>query len=550
MYFLSQPKVMETGVFQNMLQSLRQTFQQKLPDGISEVADARLQRTLAHYIRELSRVHGSINERDVLRESYDSMTNWFRRNTEYLLPSVPALPLHLQKMVQDPLTYVPSSSHETAAAVSNVESFVTENERKEKRLSPAPSHSKDYMRISSHLPVRQASQPKDFLQKQEDIVKYRETEFNLILNSKDRDWLHGTSESHGTVENRYNFTIQLNGGARPQGAGIQATIVNRFRNIVRIELIKILIPVEGLDVVVPREDPTTTIPDQAFSSALTFPYVHVLMDELQGNNYGTNDTIDKSFAICQYDATWRTDSVTTPTTANRGYTLFFPKFMKAQRIYAPTPLASIQKMSFQILTPENQLLSKNLDFSFIQRIVYGNLLTTSIYAGGASAADAAYLFIQTKSWFPIWAYSQLDRVMFNGVTFTSVTSAIQTAGEALNRWLQREEGHVVIGIAHDTPGAGAPPPIDVTDGGNNCGYANWIIIRNLFEDPTSGTCTRELFALNNADEDTLSTEMRDYESATGFQKGGVLNLSRQVQIALRIVTRDVDSASNMRPDNV
>jgi hypothetical protein len=34
-----------------------------------------------------------------------------------------------------------------------------------------------------------------------------------------------------------------------------------------------------------------------------------------------------------------------------------------------------------------------------------------------------------------------------------------------------------------------------------------------------------------------------------YQYGGVLNLSRQVQIVLRVICRELDPATNIRPDN-
>jgi hypothetical protein len=85
----------------------------------------------------------------------------------------------------------------------------------------------------------------------------------------------------------------------------------------------------------------------------------------------------------------------------------------------------------------------------------------------------------------------------------------------------------------------------VADGANDCGYANWIIIRNRFSDPTTGACSRYLFTGNAGDEATFSEELAEWANT-----GGVLNLSRQVQLFLRIITRELDNTSIIRPDNV
>jgi hypothetical protein len=86
----------------------------------------------------------------------------------------------------------------------------------------------------------------------------------------------------------------------------------------------------------------------------------------------------------------------------------------------------------------------------------------------------------------------------------------------------------------------------VTDGAQTCnGYANWLIVRNRFNDPTdTGVCTRSAFGASEA---TLVDELRTYPPS--YQEGGVLNLSRQIQIALRVITREMDATTNVRADN-
>ena len=535
-----------------MLESLRETIGSRLPAGFTDSADSRLQRTLNHYIKEVIRVQGFINEQDILRETFDSMAGWFRRNTEQITSSGPAfkpnpgpapdpIPLRSFGEEEDPIAVFARIKAARAPLVATTTAtaspFATPELMPILKSEAPPGHS------FSQPPGHSFSQPKDFLQRQEDVVKYRETEYNLVLNSKDRDWLHGASE------NRYNFSVQLNGGSRPQGDGIQATIQNRFRNITRIEFIKAVIPNEGLEVVVPRDcgaaGSGSGAPADAFLSPLALPFVQVMMSEHQGNNFGTNDTVDRSLAICQYDSQWRTEH-TGGSLTNRGYTLFFPKFMKAQRLYAPTPLANLQSMSFQLLNPENRLLSPVSDSFLINRVVYSSDLSGSCYSDpSGDAAGSEYLFIQTNDWFPLWAFSKLDRVQFDGLKFSSATPAIERAGLALNKWLEREDGHVVMGIAYSDLSSGSV----VVDGANACGYANYLIIRNRFLDPVAGGCERYLFAEGAMAEESLAEEVAAYGSS-GYQKGGVLNLSRQVQLFLRIITRDFDAASNTRPDNV
>jgi hypothetical protein len=354
--------------------------------------------------------------------------------------------------------------------------------------------------------------------KQEDIVKYRETEYNLILNSKDRDWVNNTKE------NRYNFAVQLDSGFKPQGTNQQVSITNRFKNITKIEFIKVILPVEGLNVVVQRDCLTAgTPPDPSLSfvSVLATPFITVVMDEMTGNNYGTNEKIDKSLAVCQYDATWKSETTSVSTTTNRGYTLFFPKFMKAQRVYAPTPLASLQKMSFSILNPENAPLSSIPDAYSVSNVLLG---ANADISGCYKDSNSEYLFIQTSTWFPVWAFSVLDRIQFAGLVSAENTDLID--------WLQQEQGHVIVQTAYNST------PTLILDGTNRAGYANYVIISNRFNDPTTGSSTRRPFLA----ETTVTS--------VPVSPGAVLNLSRQVQMTLRITVRDLDSTTNLRPDNV
>jgi hypothetical protein len=281
-------------------------------------------------------------------------------------------------------------------------------------------------------------------------------------------------------------------------------------------------------------------------SVLSAPFIQVLLDEQTGNNIGTTDTVDRSLAICQYDATWKSDQTHDPT-HSRGYTLFFPKFMKAQRVFAPTPLASLQNLHFQLLNPEGLPVSCLPDSLSVTRILYSNALDVSgtCYYDAGTGADADYLFIQMADYFPLWSFSKYDRVTFAGLTKpTGVTNT--AAFEALATWLSRPAGHIVVGVAHGSPTGSAG---DIQMGENSCGYANWIVIRNAFTEPdATGTCNRELFTGTSVLETIFAGQLNATDAV--LSNGAILNLSRQVQLFLRVITREVDSGTNVRPDNV
>lgn len=498
----------DTISVRDMLQDLRQTFNKRLPGGLTDTADTRLHRTLQHYVAEVGRV-GKGGKQDILRMTYDSMAKWFRRN---LGGAPPAEERFTSEM--DPAAVFASiqASHNTPA--------------------PAPTPVADLLSIDvSQRKNPVGIQQKDILQPHEDTVKYREVEYNLIMNSKDRNWLQNTDQ------NRYNFSIQFNTNYRTIGFGLQGNIHNRLRNIVRLEFIKAILPVEGLSVVVPKDctgSTPTNQPQNAFYSALALPYINILADEVQGNNYGTNGEIDKSLAVCQYDATWRSEIVHNKPDVNRGYTLFFPKFMKAQRVYSPTPLANLQMLSFRLQDPEGNLLSSAPDSSDLATIAFSNRLSgTSCYLD----SDGEYIFLRTTDWFPLWSFSQLDKILLQGLTALPVDGSA-----ALNEWLQNPAGHSVIGVAYsDDLFANI---FTVYDKFNTAGYANWIIIRNRFQDPSTGSVSLDYFS-SAANDNALGIAV-----LAASQTGGILNMSRQVQLSIRIITREYDLVANVRADNV
>jgi hypothetical protein len=91
-------------------------------------------------------------------------------------------------------------------------------------------------------------------------------------------------------------------------------------------------------------------------------------------------------------------------------------------------------------------------------------------------------------------------------------------------------------------------PLQVKDGSNAAGYANWIILQNRTVDPTAGQVGLDYFTGAPYTDGILSDDLATFPS--DYEKGGILNLSRQVQITLRIITREYDLTSSVRADNV
>jgi hypothetical protein len=370
----------------------------------------------------------------------------------------------------------------------------------------------------------------DYIIPQEPVVKYIEKETNIFLSSLDRDW------SRDNGENRYNFSIKFNPGNTQLGYGLSPAVHKRFRNIVRIEFVKTVVPTEGLDAVV-RNTGTAGSPTYDTTriyNVFSFPYVAVRIAELNTNGFSTNpDQDNNTFAMVHYDSTWMADNNSNNTNRS-AYTSMIPKFLKCQRVYEPTPLGSLQKLSVRLERPSMDLISSSndaFDLSgvFLSANVPVGITNNSVY----NISGNNYIFLQTSTYFLQTAFGEDDRIYIQNVVATGADAA-----NDFTTFINQSTGHVVIGIASNTGGT-------ISDGANAQGYANYVIIRSRFMDPTTGSTARDPFG-GAANDTALGNTLK----ALVQTSARIINANRQVHMVFRIITREMDSASNIRPDNV
>lgn len=388
--------------------------------------------------------------------------------------------------------------------------------------------------------------------REDSIISYREIENNLFIYSADRDWLLNSKE------NRYHFTVQFDTNGMKNKFAMGLSAQQKFKNIVRIELIKAIMPGENLDVIVNASDTGAPIYTTSFQdNILNLPYVSIRVAELENNNYGTDNSLDRSFGVLQYDAQWLSD--TTQQSCSRGYLAMIPKFLKCQKEYYPTPLSTLQKMTIEFRRPNGELLSHSSDTFDIGGIIareigasgattlpFSVVTTGSKYSllGASSAAppDApANFFINTSTYFSRFELCVGDRIQIAGYTYSDATLNDPVYGQSLRafcNWVNRVEGHIVIDTAYTVPTA----PTALVDGINPVGYANFIVIQGLYQDPTTGTSYLHSFGTDfgrtlNIYGPTLQTPIR------------LINLNKQLNLVFRIITREMDSLPQIRPDN-
>jgi len=588
--------------YQRIVGFLRQQYVQKLgTNALPERMDTRLQKTVQHYMAEIDRAQAgkpvpALNQ-EVLRESMSSIDAWLKKqepagpsSASSAFPS-PAFPANggdtrlfedtstrYESMMAErtpPVQFAPPPQDFRQPLYESEEDPVVlmqrmQKQREDQARSKLPRLEITETASSNPVPPQAtaapellAPRPQDYIIPQEDVVKYRETEYNIFLTSSDRDWLRNTAES------RYNFSVNFNTGSKRIGYPFNAALQERFRNIQRIEFVKAILPIESL-VALPRATANTgngVYDVTRVINVFSLPFMGVRIAELNNNGFSTKPEEDNTFAIVQYDTTWGSDlSAPVPAASlggaapgslapmtKSGYTGVIPKFLKTQKVYTPTPLATLQKLSIRMETHEGSLLSSDSDVWTIRRVCLSsslNSLTVSApsfntnYQDPASGGNYAnsYIFVQTNAFFMFSAISEGDHIQFQGYAPTTTSPAATDFASFLNR----SAGHYVVATAYTAVNASGVPSTSVTDGRNAAGYCNVIILRSRFNDPSTGSVSREN-ALFGGNETGLAAALNGEANQTG---AALINLSRQTHVVLRLITRDMDSSSNIRPDNV
>jgi hypothetical protein len=242
-----------------------------------------------------------------------------------------------------------------------------------------------------------------------------------------------------------------------------------------------------------------------------------------------------------------------------------PKFMKCQKTYTPTPLATIQKLSFQFQRPDGTLLSTAADTLDIGQIFPTLAVNaTNFTTGGTAVANtnyvtdtavdigaSAYYWLKTTKFFNHWTVSKGDKIVVKNLAW-----ATQPTGNALTQsadfltYIQQDAGFLVVdtGVITGT-GLSSVFQSGGTNSYNAQGYANAILVRGKFVDPTiaGGLLPATLGGIADT---YVFGNLSHFLANTALVTGRLLNQSHQVQLAMRVITRELDSTGILRPDNL
>jgi hypothetical protein len=159
--------------------------------------------------------------------------------------------------------------------------------------------------------------------------------------------------------------------------------------------------------------------------------------------------------------------------------------------------------------------------------------------------DPANFYINTSKYFSKFEICSGDRIQISGYTYSDAALNDPTYGQSLRtfcNWINRPEVHIALDFAHSTSFASATNYTNMVDGFNEVGYANYIVIQAPYQDPSTGSVLLQSFGPNfgatlNAFGVNLQSPVR------------LINLNKQLNIVFRIITREMDSLPQLRPDN-
>jgi hypothetical protein len=505
----------------------------------------------AEMIKADAGIQSRVNADSNFRNSQDSQN----RNTELALIQRQQIMSQKPQQTQDlSLTIMPDRRELLSAPIGSFDTMTMSPNPRE--LGQANSNPTIVNPILA-TPIKN-DLPQNYVQREDTIVSYREIENNLFIYSADRDWLKNNKE------NRYSFTVNFDPAANSQSFNPTLSAQQKFKNIVRIELVKCIMAGESLDVSISKTTnndlpPVYTSNTNFQDNVLSFPYITVRVAELENNNYGTDNFLDRSFGVLQYDAKWTSDT-TKETLCGPGYIAMIPKFLKCQKDFYPTPLSTLQKMSIDIRRPNGELLSNTPDTWDITGIIgaaQSTILPGPLFPFTVIPTDSDFnvfnpsssitqpnpgnFFIVTNKYFSKFDVCAGDRINISGYSYSDAALNDPINGDALrdfSTWINRQEGHLVLGIGYTNTNT------TLVDGANQVGYGNVIIIQTRYEDPSTGSQNIAPFG-NKSD---FSSILNAYGVALQ-SPCRLINLNKQLNLVFRVITREMDSLPQIRPDN-
>lgn len=304
----------------------------------------------------------------------------------------------------------------------------------------------------------------------------------LCINGFDRNW-----QVH---KHRFNFQVDFQFN--------ENSIQQRYKNIKSIKVTRVIIPME-----IKEMRSLHNVPKTFYNHEFRFgyPYLMLNIDEFSDVYDGTNDKIRKSFCHLIFDKCYQSPN-------GRGY-IVLNTMQGEKKIFHPTPLTSLSKLSISIVKPNGEIFNDSKDEYKVFKVEY-------------EANNSKYLKIVTCKYFDKNEFYRGDNIIINDFALQNVTPTMSDmAIREFNAFINRKEGHEIVEI-------GQP---------NDAGYFRtfYVLGPGAF-DKTSGNFVIQPDLITNLN---IFNNNFDFSCET-TTNGAIINTSLQCTLSMKLQTVATD----------
>ena len=382
------------------------------------------------------------------------------------------------------------------------------------------------------------------------LIIYQEKISNKDFSDKDivRNPFYDENKSKGEI--LYYVKKMISGN-------LGASVMNIYKNVSKIKLNSVTVPYDYLFTFLnipinkektliksPLENPFCRVnsKDRLLNSTfnqsiLSYQYLLLHIEELDGIYNSSEDIIQKCFCKITPRADWSLEDFNPDLNVScpgrvPGFVVFTPANGE-EKIFPQSALASLNKLTIKLLSPQGEIINFNRDTAIIEQICY--------LPYNKNDYDKRFLIIRTKNWLPCNMFLVNNIIQISNYNFLmhNEDSKIDIAVNYLSEFLNRKEGHTIInfGYIDNKKNLGVDA---LTIDSNKDGYINLLIIEsNGYFDEENGEWNVSLGIDNKEGEELVTQEFMEYlanPETRGLNYGKLINLSMQINLSFEVTT--------------
>ena len=262
--------------------------------------------------------------------------------------------------------------------------------------------------------------------------------------------------------------------------------------------------------------------------ALRDPYLLINIQEINGVYNSTSETIKNSFCKLIRNDDWNSDPRGNSNKDQyHGNINFIPSIDSVSKTYYPSPLASLNSFTIQILRPNGELISTSKDYANIKYIKFNS-------PPGSNLNSYQHLEIKLDTFVDSTIFKSYSDIIIKDYRLP-VDPELCLAKDSFETFINNSSGHTIIGVGNSNQG-------------QNYGHVNTIYIssQGSFDDITGLYKTYNYGdAINLGVLESNLEKISDTYSSNHFKGnnpfGTVFNTSYQSHISFQITTLENDA---------